>query len=275
MRVESVHIDGYEKNYGPLSIQKFENVEDEFTFDSHELRTLCGGDKFHPDDIEIIELVGQWMRFLFLRRGTYLELYFNVTFSSDEDTQRFFKDIRPLRRIVNFSSVSFCYIRWHRIDEFLLQRRLVTIDIPKMFRYPILRDAPQNGVPTLTPFSRDVTFYVRNLDRDWFENPRSFNFVRIVDERNQEADLVFQSMKFNITPGLDNDKYILCANTIEYSYYVYVLFFADETIANKFYELVIDDVDRQIPCSNDWLTPELARQMHSPFSIPHLPRLRD
>lgn len=128
-----------------------------------------------------------------------------------------------------------------------------------------------NDVHPLTPFSRNSTFYVKHIDPARFKISKSFNFVRALNRRAQEVDLIFGPKTFNISENLNGDKYVLCTN-----YRLYVLLFVDETSAHAFRTSVKDDLNVGITCSNDWLTLTLMRQIDSPIipRLPHLPYLK-
>lgn len=98
---------------------------------------------------------------------------------------------------------------------------------------------------------------MKQLDPRWYEDPRTFSFVHIRHVRDQEAVFVVQSKTFNVSPRLDNNKYVLCAFDVEYHYFI--LLFDNETNARNFHDAVKHDLEGDINCSSDWLTrdPEL------------------
>lgn len=95
-----------------------------------------------------------------------------------------------------------------------------------------------------------------------------------MNQRAQEVDLVFQPHTFNISLRIDDNKYVLCL--MGKRHLVYVVLFPDETNAAAFHHSVENDVNLDIVCSSDWLTPELLRQVNSPEMprLPHLPYLK-
>lgn len=115
---------------------------------------------------------------------------------------------------------------------------------------------------------------MRRLDAEWFDNPKSFNFVRFVNSRAQEADLIMQSTTFNVSPKLGKDKCVLCS--VNVMFYVFILLFPDETTADQFYAAVANDVNADLPCPHSWLSAHLIKRIDSPVFpvLPHLPYVR-
>lgn len=134
------------------------------------------------------------------------------------------------------------------------------VDIDKIFKYPKGDSASEEKI--LTPLSFRNVFYVKHMDPTRFEHPISFNFARQINRRSQEANLVVQPKTFNISQRFGDNKYVLCTFYDQFS--IYVLRFPSETEADEFSDFVQDHVNRDIPCTNDWLTPEMLRQIDLP-----------
>lgn len=140
------------------------------------------------------------------------------------------------------------------------------MEITKIFQYP--KGDGLITVQNLIFLSHGNILYKRYLNSDWFENPRTFSFIRIINSRGHEADLIVQSKNFNISSRVGEDKYVLCSNYVrEYSF---ILLFADKTNADNFYAAVERDLDRTIICSDVWITSELLQVIDLP-EFPALP----
>lgn len=101
---------------------------------------------------------------------------------------------------------------------------------------------------------------MRYLERQWFEYPKTFNFVHAGQTQAHEADLILQSRTFDISPLGDNI-YVLCTSDIDH-YRVFILIFPDATNAVNFHSAVLRDVDGSMNCSHNWLPPELLQAIN-------------
>lgn len=155
---------------------------------------------------------------------------------------------------------------------YLLQDCGERIKIDRIFKYP--KGDSANGDKILFPLSCANVFYAKRMDSARFDHSKSFNFVRVMSSKSQEADLIVQPKTFNISQRFCGNKYVLCAHYDQFS--LYVLRFPSGTEADKFFASVENDIDPNIVCSTDWLTPELSQQIDSPQALtyPHLPYVR-
>lgn len=112
----------------------------------------------------------------------------------------------------------------------------------------------------------------------------SYNFVRLYREQDpqtgaitqvQEADLVFTTRQFNITPLFEGDKFGVCVKRVP-NESIFILRFADRNNALRFFATIFQDANPRIPCSlnQNWIQ-EHVQYIDSPvpFNLPNLPYL--
>lgn len=107
LSIQSLTVDGHEDDYGPTSIFKFAD-EDRFGFSSTKLKNLFGHHEFHSYNVEIIELVDRMMRFSLVQRGKDRQWHLNVIFSSNDNVQKFFRNVRLQKEQVQIFPTSSC-----------------------------------------------------------------------------------------------------------------------------------------------------------------------
>lgn len=125
----------------------------------------------------------------------------------------------------------------------------------KFFQYQILHTEKNPRPLQLLSYHAEV--YEKFLSDKWSLGPKSLTFA----DSSGIVHLVLLSKTFNFSMigELGPNVFVLCSENI--TTHRFIIRFKRRENASTFYEFIKNDLNDQIPCRIDWVTPEVERDI--------------
>lgn len=115
-----------------------------------------------------------------------------------------------------------------------------------------------------------IVFYPKNLNPDWFANPKTFNFTNdSFTVKSQGVHLVLLSKTFNISKEVGVNNYVLCSANVPT--HRFIVRFGRGVSANYFLTFIKDDLNDDIDCPPNLVTHKMVKKIRARIHPSGLP----